>query len=253
MRGLLLLAPFIFSASVYAGDLLRTADYFPKMKGDRWVYQSHIKLATFVSAPFVPIPGGGEWFGETGVELKFETAEGMKFPTLLLSAPYRAAGIGSFYNTYFTNNDDGVTVYALKYILGPMHGDVPVSCKPFAPPILWLPNHIATGQTYSSKDKLYCTIRGMTIEESFSRKVKVLGFEDVTVPAGKFRALKLEHLVEFQMSGTQPYIQHDFIWLAPRVFLVKLKGSVEEKLSHRKTNEYLDELKSHEFFFLGPK
>lgn len=248
MRGLMYLSALIFSVSVQAGDLVRTADYFPTLKGGKWVYQSHIQLAKFVSAPFMSVPAGGEWFGDTTVNLRLETAEGMKFPTLLLSAPYREAGVGSFYNTYFTNDDDGVTVYALKYILGPSHGDVPVSCKPFAPPIRWLPNHVAIGQTYPGKDKLYCKINGVTVEESFSRKVKVLGFEDVTVPAGKFKALKLEHLVEFQIGGMESYIQRDFIWLAPRVFLVKLKGSVEEKLSRRKTNEYLDELKTHGFF-----
>jgi hypothetical protein len=73
------------------------------------------------------------------------------------------------------------------------------------------------GATYETKYEL-SALRGSTARTKLEATVKVTGWEDVVVPAGKFRALKVEARGTFQRldSGRKGWTKYD-IWYVPEV------------------------------------
>jgi hypothetical protein len=73
------------------------------------------------------------------------------------------------------------------------------------------------GATYETKYEL-TALRGSAARTEFEAKVKVIGWEDVVVPAGKFRALKVEARGTFHRldSGRRGWTKYD-IWYVPEV------------------------------------
>ena len=73
------------------------------------------------------------------------------------------------------------------------------------------------GATYETKFELAAQ-RGSTVHTKYEATVKVVGWEDVVVPAGKFRALKVEARGTFQRLdiSAKGWIKQDF-WYVPEV------------------------------------
>jgi VCBS repeat-containing protein len=86
-----------------------------------------------------------------------------------------------------------------------------------------LPNDVQQGDDWSQK----ITVTGassdgeVTLSATIDTTYTALGYEQVTVPAGTFNALKVEQTGTLTMNGSSGFDTHGFIWYAQGVGTVK--------------------------------
>jgi hypothetical protein len=90
-----------------------------------------------------------------------------------------------------------------------------------------LPNEIQVGDTWSQTMGLAFTAsEEQTFEYTITTTYTAIGYEEVTVPAGKFNALKIEQKSE--MGGPTPMLQ--LLWYAQGVGNIKTEITLGEEI-----------------------
>ncbi|MDP9100275.1 MAG: hypothetical protein M3N48_14965 [Verrucomicrobiota bacterium] len=173
----LFLAPNVFS--VKPRDPKATADYFPLRVGDSWTYRNN---------------------EEGGYTLKVLSEEPQEGGPVRYVVEFRS---GVIIQNIFSKVGGWVLFHAESY---PEHEGLKAT---YEPPKQYLPNPLVAGQKWewSGKDPT---------QVEHQEKSRVVGFENVTVAAGKYRAMKVVTEVS---GGAIPMIKTN--WYADGVGLVK--------------------------------
>lgn len=157
----------------------KTADYFPLRVGDSWTYRNTEE-------------GGYTW-----KVLSEEPPEGgpVRYVVEVRS--------GVIIQNVFSKTDGWILFHAESY---PEHEGLKAT---YEPPKQYLPNPLVAGQKWewTGKDPT---------QVEHHESSRVVGFENITVPAGKFRAMKVVSEVS---SGATPLTRTN--WYADGVGLVK--------------------------------
>jgi hypothetical protein len=154
------------------------ADYFPLRVGDSWTYRN--------------TEAGG-------YTLKVLSEEPQEGGPVRYVVEFRS---GVIIQNVFSKTDGWVLFHAESY---PEHEGLKAT---YEPPKQYLPNPLVVGQKWewSGKDPT---------QVEHHENSRAVGFENVTVPAGKFRAMK----VVSEVSGSSPMTRTN--WYADGVGLVK--------------------------------
>jgi len=92
---------------------------------------------------------------------------------------------------------------------------VTVPGRVFNPHTGWFRFPLQVGATYEAAFEAIMPKKG--VQSRNQRRVRVVGWEEVTVPAGKFRALKLISEGEFQRLDGKSGTSRNVIWYVPEV------------------------------------
>jgi hypothetical protein len=179
---IIVLATLFLAPSAFSGkpkEPKTTADYFPLRVGDSWTYRNTEE-------------GGYTW--------KVLSEEPREGGPIRYVVEFRS---GVIIQNVFSKADGWVLFHAESY---PEHEGLKAT---YEPPKQYLPNPLAAGQKWewTGKDPTQ-----MEHHESS----RVVGFENITVPAGKFRAIKVVSEVS---GGAIPMTRTN--WYANGVGLVK--------------------------------
>jgi hypothetical protein len=84
-----------------------------------------------------------------------------------------------------------------------------------------LPDDVQEGDEWSQTISVNATSGESGLSATIETNYKAIGFENVTVPAGTFNALKVEQTGSMIMEGTPAFETHGFIWYVEGVGTVK--------------------------------
>jgi len=223
-----------------------SAPYFPLRGGDLWNYKAWIKTGPRISLPFIGLPPNSRKDGTKTITLKtgplYKNVRSVQADSKSSWDPVR-----ELYD--LNNNSEGITLYAIDR--QPNGGLI---CEPFTQPLRYLPPLVELGQTYQASADFYCGAGGQRFLLHWDVKIKLVGFETVTVPLGKFKALKIERSVEYNytLDPNMKQTDIDTIWLVEQIGLVKSKGRVVNSASLALINEHEDELISTTLYGVRP-
>lgn len=210
-----LLAACGFSASAGAFDLLQ---YFPTREGAKWEYR-YSESST---------KGGC-----TGTRLVSVGSESFDQATLVTTAPQadKCSGVRPF--PEFAGSTDTYNTNIIAYrLVARAAQDADGSTVRWVTPLLFMPTYSNVFQTFSSAGTVI-EARGeeQVRSASYSATVKVVGLEDVTVPAGTFKSTVHLQLIERRTYTTQQQppvriVERTDRWLARGVGVVRVRMEV---------------------------
>ena len=246
MRDSLVAVWLSFLALSSAACAFESAPYFPLNGGDLWNYKAWIKTGPRISLPFIGLPPNSRKDGTKTITLKsgplFKDIRSVQVDSKFSWDPVREL-------FDLTNNREGITLYAINR--QPNGG---ITCEPFTQPLHYLPPHVELGQTYQANAEFYCGAGGQRLQFRWDIKIKLVGFEPVTVPLGKFNALKIERSVEYNytLDPSMKQTDIDTIWLVEHIGVVKAKGRVVNSSSLGLISEHEEELLSTTLYQTRP-
>jgi hypothetical protein len=210
-RGVLI-AACTFSSSAYSFDLLQ---YFPTTAGAKWEYR-YTESST---------EGGC-----IGTRLVSVATESFDQATLATTAPAadKCSGVRPF--PEFVDTTDTFNTNFIAYrLVTRAAGDGRGSTLRWVTPLLFMPTYSNVFQTFSSAG-IVTEARGQEVRSaSYSATVKVIGLEEVTVPAGKFESTVHLQLIERRTySAPVPtrVVERTDRWLARGVGVVRVRVEV---------------------------
>jgi hypothetical protein len=223
-----------------------SAPYFPLHVGDYWNYNAWIKTGPRTSLPLIGLAPNSKKAGTKTVKIKsgdlFNGTRSVQADSKYSWDPMREI-------SDLTNNFEGITLYAINR--EPNGG---VSCEPFTRPLRYLPPAVELGMTYRANGDFPCGAGGQRWLFHWEVKIKVINFEEVTVPAGKFKSLKVERSVEYNYTLDPRLKQTDIdtIWLVDHVGVVKAQGRIVNSGSLGLVSEHAEELISTSLYGTRP-
>jgi hypothetical protein len=210
-RGLLV-AACGFGSSAHAFDLLQ---YFPTSEGAKWEYR-YTESST---------EGGC-----TGTRLVSVSSESFDQATLVTTAPAadKCSGVRPFPEFVVTTDTFNTNLIAYRLVARAAE-DQRGSTLRWITPLLFMPTYSNVFQTFSSAGTV-TEARGEEVRSaSYSATVKVVGLEDVTVPAGKFQSTVHLQLIErrtYSLPVPTRVVERTDRWLARGVGVVRLRVEV---------------------------
>lgn len=223
-----------------------SAPYFPLSGGDTWNYKAWIKTGPRIGLPFLGMPPNSRKDGTKTITLKsgplYKNVRSVQADSKSSWDPVR-----ELYD--LSNTNEGITLYAIDR--QPNGGLI---CEPFTQPLRYLPPLVELGQSYQASAEFYCGAGGQRFLLHWHVKIKLLGFESVTVPLGQFKALKIERSVEYNYTLDPSLKQTDIdtMWLVEHIGMVKSKGRAVNSSSLALISEHEDELISTTLYGVRP-
>jgi hypothetical protein len=212
LRRGLLIAACTLGPSAQAFDLLQ---YFPTIAGAKWEYR-YTESST---------EGGC-----IGTRLVSVTSESFDQATLATTAPEadKCSGVRPF-PEFVDTTDTFNTNFVAYRLVARAAGDGRGSTLRWVTPLLFMPTYSNVFQTFSSAGTV-TEARGQEVRSaSYSATVKVIGLEDVIVPAGKFQSTVHLQLIERRTySAPTPtrVVERTDRWLARGVGVVRVRVEV---------------------------
>jgi len=201
------------SSPAGAFDLLK---YFPTPNGAAWEYRYTESWST------------GACSGKRMLSVGAATDEAVTFITSTPEAD-KCSGANAARGFPPTTDTLGVSLYAYRLVSRNSAIEGATSTTQWMAPLLFLPTFSNVYQTYSSEGMVSETLGDSVRSASYTATVKVIGLEDVNVPAGKFTSTVHVQLVErrtYPPPLTARVVTRTDRWLAREVGVVRLKVEV---------------------------
>lgn len=204
-----------FSLSAHAVDLLQ---YFPTPEGAQWEYRYSDSL------------GGRACIGTRIVSV---TSESFDQATLATAAPKsdECTGPVAAARPQFRESRETFTTNMSDYRL--VERDITRTGEGgtlrWATPLLFMPTYSNVYQTYNSAGIVTEVTGAETRSAAYSAIVKVVGLEDVNVPAGKFKSTVHLQLIERRVYRTPVatrVVERTDRWLARGIGVVRIRVEV---------------------------
>jgi hypothetical protein len=215
----------VWGSHAHAFDLLQ---YFPTPEGAKWEYR-------YTEAS----PEGAC----AGVRLVSVGSESFDQATLVTTAPDtdKCSGVRPLPEFMVTTDTLNTNIVAYRLVARAFGADRQDSTVRWVSPLLFMPTYSNIYQTYSSTGTV-TEVRGSQARSAaYSATVKVVGLEDVVVPAGKFKSA-----VHLQLSERRSYdaplatrvLERTDRWLVRGLGVVKVSGEILINEQRRATSQW---------------
>ena len=207
-----------------------SAPYFPLSAGQQWIYKSRIQTGPRTSLPFIGLNANSRRDGTKTIVTKSGDIYN-DIRTTLIDSNNSWDAVHELF--HYRNDFEGITLHF--YDRQPSGG---IQCGPLLQALKYLPPLVELGLTYRSEASIPCSGSGFNWIIKWDVTIKLLGYEQVKVPAGTFDALKMERTVVYNYSTDMRLKQTDFdrLWLAQGIGVVKAEGRV----TNHQTKEVID-------------
>lgn len=214
-----------WSVSANAFDLLQ---YFPTSEGAKWEYR-------YTESS----PGGAC----AGVRIVNVGSESFDQATLVTTAPEadKCSGIRPLPEFAPTTETLNTNMVAYRLVARTARNLEQGSTLRWITPLLFLPTYSNIYQTFSSTGTVTEEQGAEVRSASYSATVKVIGLEDVTVPAGTFKSTVHLQLIErrsFSAPVGSRLVERTDRWLARGVGVVRVTGEVTINDQRRATLQW---------------